>query len=207
MPLVIPARNTTSDSALVKAMLLEKEFPAPTKITGNPGTPGVHGSPILAGDKDSAKVPPPGIGEAPPSSAMVWILLPVGAKNMPSAAVEVPAVNVRFSFTNCTVTPRLVRSSTMRRDQDTACASWQRSAKRPVRPVGDISMLTRMAAVVSVRARGELEVIDIPAKEFRLALSDFTTLAEKIINAFVQRRQWLESLQDFSGVLHFLERA
>jgi thioredoxin reductase (NADPH) len=33
--------------------------------------------------------------------------------------------------------------------------------------IGDISMLTRMAAVVSVRARGELEVIEIPAKEFR----------------------------------------
>ena len=33
--------------------------------------------------------------------------------------------------------------------------------------IGDISMLTRMAAVVSVRARGELEVMDIPAKQFR----------------------------------------
>jgi thioredoxin reductase (NADPH) len=72
--------------------------------------------------------------------------------------------------------------------------------------IGDISMLTRMAAVVSVRARGELEVIEIPAKEFRLALSDFTALAEKIINAFVQRRKWLESLDDFSGVLQILGR-
>ena len=73
--------------------------------------------------------------------------------------------------------------------------------------IGDISMLTRMAAVVSVRASGELEVIEIPAKEFRLALSDFTGLAEKIINAFVRRRKWLESLDDFSGVLQILGRA
>src|SRR3984893_4624562 len=72
--------------------------------------------------------------------------------------------------------------------------------------IGDISMLTRMAAVVSVRARGELEVIEIPAKEFRLALSDLTALAEKIIDAFVQRRQWLESMDDFSGVLQILGR-
>jgi thioredoxin reductase (NADPH) len=72
--------------------------------------------------------------------------------------------------------------------------------------IGDISMLTRMAAVVSARARGELEVIEIPVKEFRRALSDLTALAEKIINAFVERRQWLESLPDFSGVLQIVGR-
>jgi len=72
--------------------------------------------------------------------------------------------------------------------------------------IGDISMLTRMAAVVSVRARGALEVIEIPAKEFRWALSDLSALAEKIINAFVVRRQWMESLDDFSGVLQILGR-
>ena len=72
--------------------------------------------------------------------------------------------------------------------------------------IGDISMLTRMAAVVSVRARGALEVIEIPAKEFRWALSDLPALAEKIINAFVVRRQWMESLDDFSGVLQILGR-
>jgi thioredoxin reductase (NADPH) len=72
--------------------------------------------------------------------------------------------------------------------------------------IGDISMLTRMAAVVSARARGELEVVEIPVKEFRRALSDLTTLAEKIINVFVERRQWLESLPDFSGVLQIVGR-
>jgi thioredoxin reductase (NADPH) len=72
--------------------------------------------------------------------------------------------------------------------------------------IGDISMLTRMAAVVSARARGELEVIEIPVKEFRRALSDLTALAEKIINVFVERRQWLESLPDFSGVLQIVGR-
>jgi thioredoxin reductase (NADPH) len=72
--------------------------------------------------------------------------------------------------------------------------------------IGDISMLTRMAAVVSARARGELEVIEIPVKEFRRALSDLTALAEKIINAFVERRQWLESMADFSGVLQIVGR-
>jgi thioredoxin reductase (NADPH) len=72
--------------------------------------------------------------------------------------------------------------------------------------IGDISMLTRMAAVVSARARGELEVVEIPVKEFRRALSDLTALAEKIINAFVERRQWLESLPDFSGVLQIVGR-
>lgn len=72
--------------------------------------------------------------------------------------------------------------------------------------IGDISMLTRMAAVVSVRARGELEVLEIPAKEFRIALSDLPAIAEKIINAFVARRQWLESLEDFSGVLQIVGR-
>ena len=70
--------------------------------------------------------------------------------------------------------------------------------------IGDISMLTRMAAVVSVRARGELEVTEIPVKAFRSALSDLPTIAEKIINAFVARRKWLESMDDFSGVLQIL---
>jgi thioredoxin reductase (NADPH) len=72
--------------------------------------------------------------------------------------------------------------------------------------IGDISMLTRMAAVVSARARGEVEVIEIPVKEFRRALSDLTALAEKIINVFVERRQWLESLPDFAGVLQIVGR-
>jgi thioredoxin reductase (NADPH) len=72
--------------------------------------------------------------------------------------------------------------------------------------IGDISMLTRMAAVVSVRARGELEVTEIPAKEFRSALSDLPAIAEKVINAFVVRRKWLESMDDFSGVLQIVGR-
>jgi thioredoxin reductase (NADPH) len=72
--------------------------------------------------------------------------------------------------------------------------------------IGDISMLTRMAAVVSVRARGELEVSEIPLKAFRSALSDLPAIAEKIINAFVTRRKWLESMDDFSGVLQILGR-
>jgi thioredoxin reductase (NADPH) len=72
--------------------------------------------------------------------------------------------------------------------------------------IGDISMLTRMAAVVSVRARGELEVTEIPAKEFRSALSDLPAIAEKVINAFVVRRKWLESMDDFSGVLQIVSR-
>jgi CRP-like cAMP-binding protein len=72
--------------------------------------------------------------------------------------------------------------------------------------IGDISMLTRMAAVVSVRARGELEVTEITAKEFRSALSDLPAIAEKVINAFVVRRKWLESMDDFSGVLQIVGR-
>ena len=72
--------------------------------------------------------------------------------------------------------------------------------------VGDISMLTRMAAVVSVRAREQLEVLEIPANEFRFVLSDLSALAEKIINAFVVRRKWLESTADFSGVLQIVGR-
>jgi hypothetical protein len=67
--------------------------------------------------------------------------------------------------------------------------------------IGDVSMLTRMAAVASVRARGQLEVVEIPEKEFRRALSDYAAIAAKIIRAFVLRRQWLESMDDFSGVL------
>jgi CRP-like cAMP-binding protein len=45
--------------------------------------------------------------------------------------------------------------------------------------IGDISMLTRMAAVVSVRARGELEVTEITAKEFRSALSDLPAICRE----------------------------
>jgi CRP-like cAMP-binding protein len=63
--------------------------------------------------------------------------------------------------------------------------------------IGDVSMLTRMAAVASVRARGQLEVVEIPEKEFRRALSDYAAIAAKIIRAFVLRRQWLESMDDF----------
>jgi thioredoxin reductase (NADPH) len=72
--------------------------------------------------------------------------------------------------------------------------------------IGDISMLTRMAAVVSVRARGELEVMEIPATQFRVALADLPAIAEKIINAFVVRREWLESTADFSGVVQIVGR-
>jgi thioredoxin reductase (NADPH) len=72
--------------------------------------------------------------------------------------------------------------------------------------IGDIAMLTRMASVVSVRACGEVEVMEIPAKEFRSALSDLPAISEKIINAFVARRQWMESMADFSGVLQILGR-
>jgi thioredoxin reductase (NADPH) len=72
--------------------------------------------------------------------------------------------------------------------------------------IGDVSMLTRMAAVASVRARGELEVVEIPEKEFRRALSDYPAIATKVIRAFVLRRQWLESKDDFSGVLQIIGR-
>jgi CRP-like cAMP-binding protein len=51
-----------------------------------------------------------------------------------------------------------------------------------------------MAAVASVRARHQLEVVEISEKEFRRALSDFAAIAAKIIRAFVLRRQWLESM-------------
>jgi hypothetical protein len=66
-----------------------------------------------------------------------------------------------------------------------------------MRPQGR-NLVCRMAAVVSGRARGELEVMEIPAKEFRCALSDLPAIAEKIINSFVARRQWLESMDDIS---------
>ncbi len=58
--------------------------------------------------------------------------------------------------------------------------------------VGDVSMLIGGAAVISARARGGVELIEVPAPDLRRVLAEMTLVSEPIVRAFMARRDRLE---------------
>ena len=67
--------------------------------------------------------------------------------------------------------------------------------------VGDVSMLIGGAAVISARCRGEVELIEVTARELRRVLAEMTLVSTTIVNAFMARRARLESgVQGFIGL-------
>jgi thioredoxin reductase (NADPH) len=66
--------------------------------------------------------------------------------------------------------------------------------------VGDVSMLTGNASLVSVRGKAEdSEVLLIGAVELRRALSELPGLGEVIVNALIMRRKRLQRDREFAG--------
>lgn len=64
---------------------------------------------------------------------------------------------------------------------------------------GDVSMLTGRPAVVTARASGECEAIEITSCSIRRMLSEIPELSDKLLQAFQVRRKLLEE-SDFLGV-------
>ena len=58
--------------------------------------------------------------------------------------------------------------------------------------VGDVSMLIGGAAVISARAKGEVELIEVKAHDLRRVLAEMTLVSEPIVRAFMARRERLE---------------
>jgi thioredoxin reductase (NADPH) len=66
--------------------------------------------------------------------------------------------------------------------------------------VGDVSMLTGNASLVTVRAKAEeSDVLLIGAVELRRALSELPGLGEVIVSALIMRRKRLQRDRDFAG--------
>ncbi len=67
--------------------------------------------------------------------------------------------------------------------------------------VGDISMLTGTAALVSVRGKAELtEVLEVPCARLRQALAELPDLSEMIVRAFIMRRNRLQRDREYAGL-------
>ena len=58
--------------------------------------------------------------------------------------------------------------------------------------VGDVSMLIGGAAVISARAKGAVELIEVKAPDLRRVLAEMTLVSEPIMRAFMARRARLE---------------
>jgi thioredoxin reductase (NADPH) len=58
---------------------------------------------------------------------------------------------------------------------------------------GDVSMLTGRPALVSAVARGETEVVEVPAARVRQLLNEIPDLSDKLLEAFQMRRELLEA--------------
>ena len=59
--------------------------------------------------------------------------------------------------------------------------------------VGDVSTLMGGAAVISARAKAEVELIEVPAHTFRRVLAEMPSVSETIVRAFMVRRERLEA--------------
>ncbi|MCC9654339.1 FAD-dependent oxidoreductase [Rhodopirellula halodulae] len=64
---------------------------------------------------------------------------------------------------------------------------------------GDVTMLTGRPAVVTARARGDVQVIEITSCTIRHTLSEVPELSDKLLAAFQVRRKLLEE-SDFLGI-------
>ncbi len=67
--------------------------------------------------------------------------------------------------------------------------------------MGDVGMLNGTSAVASARCSAEeTEILQVPAAALRKALAEMPGLGEKIINAFIMRRERLERDGEFTGL-------
>lgn len=64
---------------------------------------------------------------------------------------------------------------------------------------GDVDMLTERPALVTIRARGACDVIEVTAPQIRRMLGEVPGLSDKLLDAFQLRRQHLEA-SDFLGI-------
>ena len=58
---------------------------------------------------------------------------------------------------------------------------------------GDVDLLTGRPALISVVARGDCEVYEVPASEIRRLLCEIPDLSDKLLEAFQTRREMLEA--------------
>ena len=64
---------------------------------------------------------------------------------------------------------------------------------RPGEFTGDVDILTGRPALVTAVARGDCEVIEVPASRIRLLLNEIPDLSDKLLVAFQTRRELLEA--------------
>ena len=64
---------------------------------------------------------------------------------------------------------------------------------------GDVAMLTERPAVVTIRARGACQAIEVSSHQLRRMLAEVPELSDKLLEAFQMRRQILEA-SDFLGI-------
>lgn len=64
---------------------------------------------------------------------------------------------------------------------------------------GDVDLLSRKATLVSAYARGETEVLQVGCDDIQSIVAELPLLGEKILNAFITRRELLIE-SDFKGV-------
>jgi thioredoxin reductase (NADPH) len=66
--------------------------------------------------------------------------------------------------------------------------------------IGDISTLQGTSALASARVRSdEVEILQIPATEFRRALAELPRVSEPLVKAFIMRRKRLMRDREFAG--------
>ena len=67
--------------------------------------------------------------------------------------------------------------------------------------VGDVSMLQGTSALASARVKSDqVEILHIPAAEFRRALAELPGVSEPLVNAFIMRRRRLMRDREFAGL-------
>ena len=67
--------------------------------------------------------------------------------------------------------------------------------------VGDVSMLQGTSALASARVKSDqVEILHIPAVEFRRALAELPGVSEPLVNAFIMRRRRLMRDREFAGL-------
>ena len=67
--------------------------------------------------------------------------------------------------------------------------------------VGDVSMLQGTSALASARVKSDkVEILHVPAAEFRRALAELPGVSEPLVNAFIMRRRRLMRDREFAGL-------
>lgn len=83
--------------------------------------------------------------------------------------------------------------------EDSTGTEREVTVRGPGEFTGDVAMLTGRPAVVTLRAKGECETIEIPSAQVRRMMAEVPAISDKLLEAFQLRRQILEE-SDFKGV-------